>query len=1279
LSFNWTFLWVSLVLLPFSGLAQSISVTLDNDRFTEYVFLNDSLKVRPALSISADAPGGNLRYEVLSSKYTTAVSEPAARRFFETGKSRIAVVNPGFHRKKPVATLSIQVVTGAENTLEVLQRMHIRVWKSAQPSSFPKAALNTSTPFASGDWYKIPVLRSGIHQINRAFLQNLGIRVDDINARNIQIWAGNGYELPKENSVARPVFKEIPIIVEGESDGKFDATDRILFYQNDPHRVFYNTATSNWEHQVHHGSNSNFVFLTIGTAAGRRLQSSNPLVPTGNPVTTFKDFIWREDERTKPEPDLKSGAKWLGQTLPVLSAGSTPVFSDTLAGFTGGLVEWEFAVANRALNSSSRFIFHINGTARDSLTVSAIEDFNGVTGLAAREGRRFFSTQINAANGLIQAGIQYRHSNAFSSVGFVDYIRIRTERTLAAERGILSIFEHRGTGSNTAYLLQGFTQAPVVLDVTDPLEPVLLPVTASGQEFSFVQRQEPGRRFFAQTTFIAPAGGTKITGQSLRGITTFPDLIIVTTPQLRAKADEFASYRATRSGIGVNVVTQDEIFNEFSAGVPDFVAIRDYMRFLYQRATVTAQLPKHLLLFGDATFDYKGIEQSEMANRIFTYQSLESLDRINSYGSDDFFGLLDDNEGNWDRSQYSTTDRVDIGIGRFPVQNESDATVIINKIKTYEQASNLNDWRSVFTFVSDDDVSGSKNDTDLHLINADVVAQSFNQDIAGIRLKKIHTMNYQAQTTAFGRRFPQATADLIQAINEGTLIVNYAGHGNERTLSDEKLFDTDYLPQFSNPERLSIFVTATCSFGRFDDNERQSGAEQTVLMPTGGMVASFTTTRTVFTSRTPGNDNFGLNLDLTEAMTSRGNDGMPLTLGEIFERTKNQTPGASLNGRKFILIGDPSMRFGLPQKRAVVTSVNDSPVGETAVSLRALDRMKISGRIGETVADASFNGNMIITVFDGIRRVSYPEKSWTATFCVNNNCSFLVQNDVLFRGQATVTNGLFSLEFIVPKDIQFSTSNGRIHLYGSSGNNIDASGGFSNVRFNGINTEAANDGTGPELTAFINDTTFVDGALVNNGARLIVRMRDVSGINTAGAGIGHEMTATLNTTPESMLTLNTGYTSEKDDYRSGTAAVVLPELPAGTWSARIRAWDIFNNPGETTIRFTIAENGTVALANVYNYPNPMSWNTQFVFEHNLVTGSSLDVTIRIFTLSGKPAAVIRETVTTTGNLARIPWNGRDADGHLLANGTYLYHVSMEAGTGSGSIRKEKIEKLVIIR
>ncbi|MEX0845503.1 MAG: type IX secretion system sortase PorU, partial [Balneolaceae bacterium] len=780
-----------------------------------------------------------------------------------------------------------------------------------------------------------------------------------------------------------------------------------------------------------------------------------------------------------------------------------------------------------------------------------------------------------------------------------------------------------------------------------------------------------------------------VINQNLRGINNYPDYVIITSDDFLEYAQDLATYRANNDGLTPVVVTQEQVFNEFSGGLIDPVALRDYTKFLYDRALNSGQEPpKHLLFFGDATFDYKGIIQDSFTNYVVTYQSAESLHRVNSYATDDFFGFLDDNEGNMGSGR-TGSDLLDIGLGRISAQTRSEAAIAVQKIKRYEDPSNTGNWQNLFTFAADDDFPDIERNRDLHVLNADGTAERMNIIDPGLRIKKIYEFDYPVEITGSGRQIPGATDAFINSINNGTLVINYSGHGNERTLSDEGLFRVSYIPKLINRDKLAVLVTATCQFGRYDDIDVQSGAEQLFFTENGGVVAAFTTTRVVYTGGSINvGSNFGLNVALSQRMVERNINGSPLRFGDIYKRTKNTYISGSpvvstMNSKKFILIGDPATKFRLPERKAEITSVNNytNTGNDTTLTIRALDRVTLTGQVKDLANNSlpDYNGEAVITVMDASRNVSLPtDRQWVREErCNLVNCNYEVENDVLFRGKASVQNGQFSSIFIVPKDISFSDQNGRIILFANSEGQT-AGGSFTKINFNGVNEQAQDDGNGPKLDVFLNDERFVNGNLVNGSPKLIIELEDQSGINTTGTGVGHEIIATIDTKPKQSFVLNDFYEGNLNDFTRGRIEYPLDQLPEGSYTLKVRAWDVHNNPSEEEIFFEVASSEELSVRKVYNFPNPMNNATRFTFEHNQ-PGNPLDVSIRIYTLSGKPVQQIQQSLITTSSYASISWDGRDRDYDRLGNGTYIYVLRVATDTPKGRQATEQIEKLVIIR
>jgi hypothetical protein len=1285
--------------------ARQLKVVAETSTFTDYEFSNPNLEIMSPIGFTVPVSGDTPSFQVLEQTVEIITTSLSAERIHVMALSGaesplLDIAKPGVYRGKKVSPVSLNIARIGESSAQVVKNIKIRVYKEGDLVQTSAQKRNTTTPdFENGQWYKIPIEANSIYEIDSEYLEELGINLGSINPENIQIWGASGYLLPEINSQDRPELTQIPILVEGGDDGNFGASDRIIFYANSPNEVRISDS-GNYEHILHPYSYVNYVFLTIANDPGLRLETVNNNFSPSRTITTFKDFIWKEEELYKVENRIKSGRNWLGQQFQTSSDGAEiKILNETLPGLIpGSNIEISGRVVNRSTNSAS---FTINGENSTIATINIPQSgsytaSDGFAGLA----RNYTGTVTASSSDVLSISAIYNHS-ASGSMGFIDWITITAERELQAEDNYLYFFSPVD-GSDTElaqYQLSGFDSAPTVLDVTDPVAPKLLTISASGNQYRLNYYSGSDLQFIAQSEYRTPDTGEIIPAQNLHDITDYPDYVIITNSLFKNYADELASYRANSDGLTPVVVLQDHIFNRFSGGVPDPSALRDYTKFLYDRALADGEEPpRYLLFFGDATFDYKDITEAEFTNHIFTYQSEESLNRAGSYSTDDFFGFLDDGEGNMDAQGSGGTlnsELLDIGLGRISAQTTAEAAIAVQKIKNYENPSNTGDWQNLLTFAADDDFPNVQLNRDLHVLNADETAERMNLIEPGLRINKIYEFEYPEEIGTSGRTVPGATDAFIRSLNDGTLVLNYSGHGNEQTLSDEELFTTDLIPSLTNRDKLSVLVTATCQFGRYDDNDAQSGAEQLFFAENGGVVAAFTTTRVVYTgSGISSRNNFGLNVALSQRMVERNMDGSALRMGDIYTRSKNTSINGSVvistrNSKKFILIGDPAAKFRLPELATGLSTLNENSGSDldTTLTIRALDQVQLSGQIrdlsGNPISD--YNGEALITVLDSKRTVGLPtDRDWVVNEnCYMRNrpgiedCSYKVENDVLFKGRAAVENGQFSSSFIVPKDISFSGENGRIVFFANN-NGLTAGGSFTNIKFNGINEDAQDDGAGPSLDIFLNDQRFVNGNLVNSSPNLIIELEDQSGINTTGTGVGHEIIATIDTNPQQSFILNDYYEGSIGDFTRGRIEYPLDQLPDGSYTLKVRAWDVHNNPSEKEIFFEVASGNDLTVRNVYNFPNPMNNATRFSFEHNQ-PGNPMDVSLRIYTLSGRPVQHIEQQLITTSSYASISWDGRDQDYDRLGNGTYIYVLRVTTDTPEGKQTAEQIEKLVIIR
>ncbi|MEM8484074.1 MAG: type IX secretion system sortase PorU [Bacteroidota bacterium] len=1223
----------------------------------------------------------------------------------------VYVSSPGTFRKAPVASLNFRLLTydrGA-GTLKRYRRLVVRV-SHPQGNNVATGYNGTNTGFTAGrrdpivfnahlavtesvlaedGVIKFPVTRDGIYRIDRTFLSEAGLNPDTIDPDRIQIFGNGGAPVPELNGDERAAdLLQNPVFSRGGGDGSFDDADVVLFYGAATTGWTFNAEDEAWEHYVNPFSVQNFYFLKVGAEEGVRVEA--PAFPdypdatvfsevTGRLFVDFDDFNWSKQNG--------SGLTWVSS--PIDPTGRLDIVTDSLpAGFTGGDVLYQGRVAIKS-NPSAFARFSNGETQLGQVRTGTVRA--GQEEPSARLAETTF-TETVASGGRLNLSMTLEQQPNSPEVA-LDWMRAFYPQTLAAQNGIVRFATPAGASGRLEFVLAGFGAPPQVWDVTNPDEITRLGVSGSGNAFRVQLEVGTTPReliAFAEQSAVTLDGSqiTPVAAQNLHGLTDLPDFVIVTPAIFKPYADELAAMR-TAGGLNVRVTLIEEIYNEFSGGLVDMRAVRDYLRFVYDKAPTDAQRLKYALFYGDGHFNFRNLggDAIGLSNWIPPYATVDSFTPDRTYTSDDYFGLLDEEEGAWVYRGFGIpsvggaltepVDRMDIGVGRLTVQNEEEAQVLLEKIKHYENPVTYGAWRSRYTFISDDGptgLSGTTDDKDLHLQNADVVAELVKGQFADVNVKKIYASSFD-RIFRNGFKIPGAREEIINSLEEGTLLVNYSGHGGEEGLAQEGIFTAEDAKELDNYDRLAIFVTATCSFGWWDLANYQSGAEELLLNPNGGAVALLTTVRLVYTSSDINSLNVGLNRQLARDMFEADDEGRPRRLGDVLLLTKNTRVGLQGNNRKFNLLGDPTMRLGLPGRNVAVTEINDVAVDGEQAQVRALDKINIKGEVQTLngTIDDSFNGVVDLTVFDAERRVPIDNQQHLAT------PYYTVRQDLIWRGQVQANSGAFNATFVVPKDISYSNQAGRLSVY-AFGDNSHALGYNENFLVGGTSANPPNDNDGPQITLFLNDTTFVSGGLTSPEPKLIVKLFDESGINTVGAGVGHEMLLVVNEDEQNAIDISSGFRSETNSFQNGVVEWDLSQQQLGSNSLSLRAWDVLNNSSSATLDYFVAADEDLVLKNVYNYPNPTAGDTKFVFEHNQPIGTSASIQIRIYTLSGRLIRSIETDEPLIGGVIQLPWNGRDEDEDRLATGVYLYKLRVEVERQDGERQvSEKIEKLAIIR
>lgn len=1175
-------------------------------------------------------------------------------------------------RKQPHFVFTILPYRKNANTgkVERLISFSYELKPSSQQSRSATAARNyaDNSVLRQGQWFKVGVASTGMYKITFNDLEKLGINPLGIDPRNLRVYGNGGGVLPENNLIPRyDDLQENAIRVVGENDGKFDREDYILFYGFGPNGYVVDTNSNIITHVTNTYSLESFYFINFEMGPGKRVaaQAENTQAPNQF-VSDFNTFVLHETNKsTSVNTTMKSGRERYGEEFGNVDELSFP-----------------FQIPNVVTTKPMRIRTDVIGRSQSPLSTTFRISYNNqvisnlvCVGVAFSYDAPYGSPQTSGHVAVTPSAdftvkLNFIKSD-FSSLGFLNFILVNAYRELRLDAGQLSFrnIDSYGAGKFTEYSITTADPATsFVWDITNKIEAKQQTFRTIGNQIRYVSAGDQLREYcvFSGSDFPSPRIVGTVANQNLHALG-FYDFIIISPAEFSAEANRLADFRRTNNNLRCLVVQPEAIFNEFSSGAQDASGIRDFVKMFYDRAgNNAANFPKYLLLFGDGSYDNIGYVPNN-TNFVTTFESRNSTSQFGSYVSDDFYGLLDDVEGDWDYSTFPAfgTTAIDVAVGRLPIQNNLQARQMVDKIIHYSNPATFGDWRNKYVLLADDQ------DNNLHFVHSENHYRSIIQRSNKFNIDKIYMDSYQQVSTPAGNRFPEVNAAFNQRVNTGALVINYIGHGGENGLAHEKILTIEDINSWKGKDNMPVLLTATCSFSRWDDPAFQSAGELCLLNPNGGAIGMFTTTRVVFAY-----ENEAINRSFILALFDSTNVGSTKTLGDIFRESKNFNGlGLGINQRNFTLLGDPSLPFATPKFNVVTEAINNESLNNFSDTIKALNTITIKGFISDQSGNflSGYNGTVYPTVFD--KKTAQKTLGQDVGPNGSSPANYMVQRNVIYKGKASVVNGRFSFSFVVPKDINYTVGFGRLNYYASL-NGADANGAYDSVLIGGSSNEVINDTKGPEMQVYLNSEQFARGGITNESPLLIVKIRDDNGINTVGNGIGHNLSATLNDgTNNRKIDLNEFYEAQLDSYQEGEVRYPFDKLSPGKYTLTIKAWDVVNNSAEISTDFTVIESQKFSIDKVYNYPNPFTTKTDFQFEHNR-PGEPLEVMVQIFTISGKLVKTIAAPSLGLGTrIANIGWDGKDSFGDRLARGVYVYKLKVRAADGSTA---EKYEKLVIL-
>ncbi len=1083
---------------------------------------------------------------------------------------------------------------------------------------------------SSGHWVKIRVSESGVCKMSFDELRAAGI-----DPSQVRVFGYGGAMLNQNFTKAKiDDLPQVPVYV---------GTDYVLFYVQGPISWEYNTAKGRFVHTRNTYSDYGYYFLSDNT--GEILAPTAGAAITGTPTEVTSYPMLQVQDKDSINLVDRTGLMGGGRTFYGEQFG--PGKSRTFRFPVPDALEDENATVfiDLAAYSStpSTFTANLNGTAQKSAVIDAASGNYtfGVTNTITLNG---------SANADQTVQLSFRNSSS-GALGWLNYIEIITPRSLRMLGSYMPVrtLVNRNSSVPVRFHMTGANANTQIWDITSLAVITRMPATMENDELVWTGTQSNGIHEYiavntsASTGFVRAEVMGAVANQDLHRLYNI-DYVIICPEGYEAQATRLAQAHEAKEAITWTVVTDQQVYNEFSSGTPDATAYRWLMKMLYDRANNgIGQKPRWLLLMGHGTFDNRKLLLNSGSNLLLTYQSKNSVDEVQAYATDDYFGFLDDNEGETDE-----LGRMDIGVGRLPIESVAEATVIVDKLISYINNEQRGKWKNQILYLADDGEHGK------HTNTAEESAELTRVNNPDFIVHKIYLDAYPQEVNASGESYPLAKNRVQNLLKNGVLFFDYSGHGSHNAITNESVMNQKDVESMNNKNH-ALWLFCTCNFAQCDGGKR-SIAESAVLNPKGGAIGVISATRTVYADQ-----NTKLNREVTGALfTHTDAFHYEMTIGEALATGKNKR-GTETNKLAYILLGDPAIRLNYPTQYQVETLTEVD-------TLNALSVQHIEGRIMDedslTVED--FNGKVDITVYDKIQVITTRDNDDTS-----GDAQLLSYKDypnTLFTGATEVKNGLFNYTFMVPKDIRYNFGNGRIVYYAVTADSLEtmeAVGHFEDLIIGGTGNIFSADTIGPEMTIYLNSPAFQDGGKTYPTPRFFAELEDEHGINTAGAGIGHDLVLIIDDDPNKIYSLNEYFTAADNSYTRGQVSYLMDALSEGAHSLSFRAWDLLNNSTTKALNFIVEAGLDPSIYNVMTYPNPVQRSGVL----NLVINydqpdEALTTEIYLFNTAGQMIYTHKQD-----NPDQVSINLGEME---LMPGIYMYNVKIKSASSKYSAASGKI-------
>lgn len=1087
-------------------------------------------------------------------------------------------------------------------------------------------------PFGYSDnWYKVIIRENGIYKIDRTMLIQAGIPVSYLDSRTLRMFSGGGKVLPLDNSNPFLELKELSIFVSGEEDGTFDPGDFILFY---------GWSTNDWDYDstgrvpgfhTNPFTNDNVFWLTF-----------NPTSPFSDPP---KRMQIKDGSLVEPYPIIpqKFKSRIHFEQDNMLRKYST--------GYMADYFNWYWMETDSARVFVSLPSAFPQDTCLIKVTYIGYPPDIKVNGKTALVLDSLSSNSLTIARSFdLHGGLVDTLDLLFPKTTYLDWFEIEYLREFECYDRQLYFESPEISGITQFNISNLYSSQAYLYDVTDYFDikrfDEKMQVEGEFVRFQDTIKADAKTRYFLvdESRFKKPYNFFPDERSNLKEISNQADFLIITHPDFYDPIQSLKSFRESYNQLTVKVVKVQDIYDEFSGGLFDPVAIRDFLKFAYKN---WEKAPAFTLLVGDGNYDYKSNLGTGSVNFIPPFAPIWGSDK--SVSDDNYvyfgrYGYLDSD------SIYQPLDRrVDMIISRWPVRTKDEVEVVLNKVISYESTPELGTWRNLITLVADDEFHpGSSSETE-HTMDTERLAKfhippSFN-------LSKIYLMEYPFD---FNREKSGAEEAIINAFNSGTLIVNYMGHGNPDVWADERVFKRSQdIPRLTNKRKLPLVYTASCSIGFFFSPSGEGMAEEFLRAEDKGAIATISATWLVFPDW-----NAELNFKVYDLLLNQDS----LSIGQALYIAKLLRQPNS-NDRQYVLFGDPLMKLGAPQLKIELTGVSPE-------TLSALSLVEVKGEVKDKNKGllTDFNGTAKILAFDSQRKKTHILPNG------DGSVDYDLPGLVMFKGDAEVMVGKFQASFVIPKDISYGGNTGRISVY-LLGQNQDGVGVRDSLVIRGSDTTVI-DTIGPQISLSFDDrVSFANGETILPNSILKLSLLDEHGINITGE-VGHAITLVIDENFQHQVDLTGDFEYEPGSYQKGALSYQLSALSEGDHHLAIKAWDNANNSSLLSANVKVSAQRELKLTEVMNYPNPFSNVTNFYYN---LSSDPDKVEVKVFTLAGMLIRNIPYASARAGINFSTTWDGKDQAGDEVANGVYIYKITAAGMVNGKQEKTEVFGKAVVVR